>query len=171
MKYVLQYSEICDSTLGDFISLIKQPDLGKPLNELLLRDLIINSVTNELIYPGNGVYFFSDKTKLIYVGKASSKSFTERIGGHFDPRSRAWFNSLIKHKNFPNQKDDTVLEEQARYAYSTFRITLVNFDDVYAGLISKFEGLMRKSLNVINQTKGRIDVNMFEEKLEDILSI
>jgi hypothetical protein len=46
-------------------------------------------------YP-NGLYLFFAKSDLWYVGKATSRSFIERLPAHFDPREDAWFNSLPK---------------------------------------------------------------------------
>lgn len=47
-------------------------------------------------YP-NGLYlFFNEENELMYVGKATSRSFIERIPAHFDQREDAWFNSLPK---------------------------------------------------------------------------
>ena len=47
-------------------------------------------------YP-NGLYlFFNNENELWYVGKATSRSFIERIPAHFDQREIAWFNTLPK---------------------------------------------------------------------------
>lgn len=61
----------------------------------------VGSVTLEELcaideYP-NGLYlFFNDENELWYVGKATSRSFIERIPAHFDQREIAWFNTLPK---------------------------------------------------------------------------
>jgi hypothetical protein len=48
----------------------------------------------------HGVYLFykagGQSDELVYVGKATSRSFIERIPAHFDPREEAWMNSLTK---------------------------------------------------------------------------
>lgn len=44
----------------------------------------------------NGVYFFFDGERLVYVGKASSRSLVERIPAHLDARIGAWFSNLMK---------------------------------------------------------------------------
>jgi hypothetical protein len=45
----------------------------------------------------NGVYlFFDDSNEPWYVGKATSRSFVERIPSHFDPRPDGWFGTLPK---------------------------------------------------------------------------
>lgn len=43
----------------------------------------------------NGLYLFFDQDdELWYVGKATSRSFIERVPSHFDQRQDAWFNTL-----------------------------------------------------------------------------
>ena len=45
----------------------------------------------------NGVYlFFDDQSAPWYVGKATSRSFIERVPSHFVQREDAWFNTLPK---------------------------------------------------------------------------
>jgi hypothetical protein len=45
-------------------------------------------------YP-NGLYlFFDNEEELWYIGKATSRSFIERVPSHFDQRHDAWFNTL-----------------------------------------------------------------------------
>jgi len=46
-----------------------------------------------------GVYLFYSPGEglLQYVGKATSRSFIDRIPAHFDPRESAWMNSFPKH--------------------------------------------------------------------------
>ena len=54
----------------------------------------------DLVLPANqcnGIYFFvSPNDDVVYVGKASSRSFVERLGGHFDLRAGNWFSSFIR---------------------------------------------------------------------------
>jgi hypothetical protein len=65
----------------------------KPLQELRVFDLSIFQ-GGPLVSAG-GVYLFFDSNNIcLYVGKATSRSFIERIPAHFDPRSYAWFATL-----------------------------------------------------------------------------
>lgn len=45
----------------------------------------------------HGVYLLHDEeAKVWYVGKATSRSFADRLPAHFDPRPDAWFNTIPK---------------------------------------------------------------------------
>lgn len=64
---------------------------GVRIRDLKLTDLVLPA--NQC----NGIYFFvSPNDDVIYVGKASSRSFVERIGGHFDLRAGNWFSSFLR---------------------------------------------------------------------------
>lgn len=78
---------------------------GKPIKEkvfsnrskvfsLTLRDFLFKE--DEFVKNPNGVYVFTNNDKVLYVGKTSSRAFIERIAGHFDARSSAWFHSFLK---------------------------------------------------------------------------
>ena len=56
----------------------------------------IGELCSETSEP-NGVYlFYGEDKELWYVGKATSRSFVERIPSHFDSREKGWFNTLPK---------------------------------------------------------------------------
>ena len=68
----------------------------KPLQKLRVFDLSI--FEGKPLVSAGGVYLFFDSNNIcLYVGKATSRSFIERIPAHFDPRSSAWFTT------FPNR--------------------------------------------------------------------
>ena len=67
---------------------------SKRAENVSLRDLVALGETSER--HNNGVYFFWKGSTPIYVGSAGSRSFVERVPAHFDPRSRAWFATLLK---------------------------------------------------------------------------
>lgn len=74
-------------------SLVQQVETlpGVRIRDLKLTDLVLPA--NQC----NGIYFFvSPNDDVIYVGKASSRSFVERIGGHFDLRAGNWFSSFLR---------------------------------------------------------------------------
>lgn len=68
----------------------------KQLAELRVFDLAI--ISNQPFISAGGIYiFFDSKDDCLYVGKATSRSFIDRIPAHFDPRSGAWL------ATFPNR--------------------------------------------------------------------
>ena len=68
----------------------------KALPGVKIRDLKLT----DLVLPANqcnGIYFFvSPNDSVVYVGKASSRCFVERLGGHFDLRAGNWFSSFLR---------------------------------------------------------------------------
>lgn len=74
-------------------SLIQQMSAlpGVRICDLKLTDLVLPA--NQC----NGIYFFvSPNDDVVYVGKASSRNFVERLGGHFDLRAGNWFSSFLR---------------------------------------------------------------------------
>ena len=64
---------------------------GVKIRDLKLTDLVLPA--NQC----NGIYFFvSPNDSVVYVGKASSRCFVERLGGHFDLRAGNWFSSFLR---------------------------------------------------------------------------
>lgn len=73
----------------------------------------------DLVLPANQcneIYFFvSPNDDVVYVGKASSRSFVERLGGHFDLRAGNWFSSFLrKHP----------MKKRSRNGFSFLRCTI-----------------------------------------------
>ena len=68
----------------------------KALPGVKIRDLKLT----DLVLPANqcnGIYFFvSPNDSVVYVGKASSRCFVERLGGHFGLRAGNWFSSFLR---------------------------------------------------------------------------
>ncbi|WP_066057270.1 GIY-YIG nuclease family protein [Robertmurraya korlensis] len=44
----------------------------------------------------NGIYIVKENNTIIYIGKATSRTFLERLAGHFDVREAGGFNNVIK---------------------------------------------------------------------------
>jgi len=68
---------------------------GKVIGELKLFDLVFFN-SEEDSFVGNGIYIIKEGEEIIYIGKASSRPFIERIGGHLDLRVIGGFNNLLK---------------------------------------------------------------------------
>lgn len=85
-QYLIQYRDIENATIQNLLDKLDLIE-GKALNELKVQDL---SYHNGIpIWPGQGVYLFRKGKRVLYVGKVSSMSFTERIAKHYDFRSFA----------------------------------------------------------------------------------
>ena len=92
--YLIAESDIAPMCLSDIGSFFES-HAKKVVGQIELRELA--SLRD---YP-NGIYLFyksgGQRDELVYVGKATSRSFIERIPAHFDSREDAWMNSLPKH--------------------------------------------------------------------------
>jgi hypothetical protein len=94
-------------------------------------------------YP-NGLYFYYDeKNFLQYIGKASSRSFVERIPSHFDQRFDAWFNTLPRR----------LMQRQGFTEYLAAHARALEMQLVFLGIkspgtktINKLETLLRSYL-------------------------
>jgi hypothetical protein len=168
-SYLIEYQTIKKSTLAEFKELIEQTE-GKNLNELRVKDLVFqNSVP---ILSGYGVYMFRRKKQVIYVGKASSRSFIERIPSHLDFRTTSWFNKLlttIKEKEYADCKwTDEVAISISRKAFEELNIVLINIPDISP--IRDIEELLIALLNPFNGSKRikKIQLNI-ETTIEDNL--
>ncbi len=86
--FYIQYERIRTKTFDEFRSLL-QGTTKKVVGEVTIRDL--GSTPS-----ANGLYFmFYSNGDLAYVGKASSRSFIERVPAHFDQREDdAWMNTV-----------------------------------------------------------------------------
>lgn len=105
----------------------------------------------------NGLYFFYDMHDvLLYVGKAASRSFIERIPAHFDIRPDAWFNTLPKRV----MSVRTIAEYPAAHALAlTFRLVLLGMKSQQSAM--KLEAALRDYMQPeLNKSKIRkIDGN------------
>jgi len=88
--YFIEFNQCKNQSLAEF-SLVLQNCPKKTVGSVQLSELCSMSD-----YP-NGLYlFFDESNELWYVGKATSRSFIERVPAHFDQREDAWFNTLPK---------------------------------------------------------------------------
>ena len=89
LNFYIQYEKVRSLTFKKFKLLLEKSQM-KTVSEITIREL-------SSTYSPNGLYFmFSSGGELAYVGKASSRSFIERIPSHFDQREHAWMNTVPK---------------------------------------------------------------------------
>ena len=125
--YLIEFDEIKNSTISNFIEKIKTTK-GKKLSDLKVMDLSYHN--GKLICPGEGVYIFRENEEILLVGKVSSMSFTERISKHFDYRPYAWFNRLlflICERLLKLERTEENYKIASKYAFENLNIVLVNF--------------------------------------------
>ena len=110
-------------------SLIQQMSAlpGVRISDLKLIDLVLPA--NQC----NGIYFFvSPYDDVVYVGKASSRCFVERLGGHFDLRAGNWFSSFLRaHARIVNGVVGDLLSEDYEKSYNDildYRLKILAID-------------------------------------------
>ena len=118
---------------GNLVTLLKQPVSLSQRNSLpqsLIQQIstlpgvrISDLKLIDLVLPANqcnGIYFFvSPDGNVVYVGKASSRSFVERLGGHFDLRAGNWFSSFLHaHARIINRVQGDLSSEDYEKSYN-----------------------------------------------------
>jgi hypothetical protein len=149
--YLIEFSDIENYTLKEFLDHIDNIN-GLSLKELKVSDL--SYYNKKPIWPGEGVYLFREGKEILYVGKVSSMSFTERIAKHLDLRPFAWFNRLLKiicQKKFNKEISKENLIETSKYAFDNLNLILINFKK--RDKINSIEKLLRASTNTLNKFK------------------
>jgi hypothetical protein len=124
-----------NSSLAQFAETIRNHPHRKTVGDVTLRELC------GAIDQPHGVYvFFNQSRGVEYVGKATSRSFIERLPAHFDPREAAWFNTLTRR-----------LQQVQPSTYSTALETALELQVILVGvgstqLSSALERFLRTSL-------------------------
>lgn len=98
----------------------------------------------------HGLYLLHDEWyKVWYVGKATSRSFAERLPAHFDPRPDAWFNTI------PKRIIELRLAETYREALElglSLRIALIGLSDPSSA--ASLETELRTTLAPVLNARG-----------------
>ncbi|MBL4653646.1 MAG: hypothetical protein JKY53_12410 [Flavobacteriales bacterium] len=157
MKYVIEYNEIKCLSIREAKKHILNCD-GIRLDEMKVKDLTYHN--DEFIYPGSGVYIFRNGKQIVYVGKCSSMSFTERIAKHFDLRKVAWMNRLLKlicERIQGNKVTDDNLKIASKYAFENLSLVLINFKerDRIDRTERMFRATYKEALNTFKKLKIR----------------
>ncbi|MEQ9307282.1 MAG: hypothetical protein RJQ14_25435 [Marinoscillum sp.] len=150
--HYVEFEEFEDCTLNIFLKHLEHLE-GIELSDLKVSDLSMSN--GKIVTPGEGVYLFRRGTEVLYVGKVSSMSFTERIGKHFDVRRYAWFNRFLKliaeKVDEVDCKEDEYLIKALEYALKHCNLILINFKE--RKRINKFETVLRRTTNPLNKFK------------------
>lgn len=150
-NYLIEYEDVKESSIQHLLETLENTE-GKLLNDLKVKDLTYHNLTE--IWPGEGVYIFREDKKVIYVGKARSMSFTERVAKHFDFRHFAWFNRLLElicTKLLELSWNDENAKKASQYAFQNFNLVLLNFKE--RERIDRTERLLRSCTNPLNKFK------------------
>lgn len=90
LDYFVTFDDLAEIQLGQLEAVLIKA------NKKRVGSVTIEELCSVIEYP-NGLYLlFDNENTLLYVGKATSRSFIERIPAHFDTREDAWFNTIPK---------------------------------------------------------------------------
>jgi hypothetical protein len=162
--YLIEYDTLRGFSIRDLLKTIEKTK-GKRLDELKVMDLTYHNSIE--IWRGEGVYIFKEQKRIIYVGKASSMSFTERIPKHFDLRHDAWFNRLLELiciKILGLEWNDENAIISSKYAFKNLNLVLINFKD--RKQIDRIERLLRSCAEPLNEFKKLKEKN-HDKSLDD----
>ncbi len=151
-QYLLEYDNLKNLSIKAMLEAIHDTK-GIRLDELKVRDLTYHNGTE--LFPGEGNYLFREEKKIIYVGKCSSMSFTERIAKHFDIRHFAWMNRLLKiicEKRLNLEINNKNLLLASKYSFENLNLVLINFSD--RARINRTERLLRACSEPLNKFKN-----------------
>jgi hypothetical protein len=154
-NYLIEYSSIELFSIEELLHILNATE-GKRISELKVRDLTFHN--NKEIWRGEGVYLFRRNKDIVYVGKVSSMSFTERIGKHFDLRKEAWMNRLLKliseKELILNEETLENLKSASLHAFENLNIVLINFKTREVSRINRLETLLRACTKPLNGFKN-----------------
>jgi hypothetical protein len=126
---------------------------GKKLNDVHLKDFILEGPKDCNL--DHGIYIFKKDSEIRYVGKASSRSFIERVPAHLDVRGNSWMNTMLRYLA-GDKKPDHYLEESL-YAIEHFELLFVVFknDACTNENISEIERFLIDNTNCLNKKKRK----------------
>ncbi len=139
-EYYVDYTDIQSKTLSEARNYLQKQ------NKKTIGDISIWELSTMIGKP-HGVYIFFDpsfETKILYVGKSTSRSFIDRLPAHFDPRKEAWMNTLPKKV----QKCDNSTYNEALNKSLSFQILIIGIDDFIfrEGTANHVESIFRSFL-------------------------
>lgn len=129
---------------NDFSNILEVPPtlLSKAVGQLERRQIAQVTISDLSTDPkrAHGLYvIFGPAGECFYIGKATSKSFIDRIPEHFDPRKEAWMNTFPK---TIAKKDDRPYAAALAESLSC-SISLLSMDKGTLKLANRFEAALR----------------------------
>jgi hypothetical protein len=86
--YFIAFEQHRSKSLSEFAAILRSVP-KKSVGSVQIAELCAD-------YPHGLYLFFNEAEEPWYVGKATSRSFIERVPSHFVQREEAWFNTLPK---------------------------------------------------------------------------
>ena len=172
--FTIQLSKVPNWKANNYKKLINELDsiLGAPLGDITLSDLMLPEFQHHGIYilqEGNRYKMNVTGNKSYndywYVGKAASRSFTERFGSHLSSNMAGWQNGIFKRivlilsscntlKDFSNLKPKVQQNhlDRAVPVFLDLRLKYVAFDN-YKNAGTRKGAIATAEKNLINQLK------------------
>jgi hypothetical protein len=127
--------------------------LGKKVNQILLSDFILEEPNGYEL--NHGIYVFKEGTEIIYIGKASSRPFIERVPAHLDIRRNGWMNNMLKYLS--KDGDPKNYLKQSLHVIENYELLLVLFktEDCTKDKISEAERFLIDNTNCLNKKRRK----------------
>ena len=147
MDYYIAYEQVRVLSFEAFKERLMECN-GLALGDCRLSDLCLGG------HSQHGLYLmFSSTGSLAYIGKATSRSFIERIPAHLDRRENGWMNTVPKHIM---RIWRLATFADAHQAALGLRLVLLGFED--PGVAKRLEGPLISFLRPqLNRGGGRVD--------------
>ena len=137
-----EYKEIKEDNFNILLDAITNTS-GKKVNQILLSDFILEEIDGYELNHG------------IYIGKASSRPFIERIPAHLDIRRNGWMNNMLKYLS--EDSDTKNYLKQSLYVIENYELLLVLFktEDCTKDKISEAERFLIDNTNCLNKKRRK----------------
>lgn len=123
----------------------------KCVKDILLVDLLQEYKSR------NGVYFFFDNEEIVYIGKASSRTFLDRIASHFDLRTVAFMANFVK--SYVRYKGWELSDQNMQKAFIDIKDLEIGCLELQHQDISRIEGkLIKRYKPIYNPRYKNVEV-------------
>lgn len=95
----------------------------------------------DLIDAGNGVYFFLNNNDIVYIGKCSSWSFSDRLAFHISNNPKGQMNNLMKYlawlySPMNNSLEDFLDDQNAQQRTECFNKAMIKMESLRYACVS-----------------------------------
>jgi hypothetical protein len=147
-----EYKEIKGDNFNILLDAITNSS-GKKVNQILLSDFILEEPNGYEL--NHGIYIFKKGTENIYIGKASSRPFIERVPAHLDIRRNGWMNNMLKYLSKDSDPKNYLKESLDVIENYELLLVLFKTEDCTTDKISEAERFLIDNTNCLNKKRRK----------------